>query len=307
MHLPLSYFLIRPKYWLGLFLFLIVSLIAKLPIVIQIKFANVLGWLMLKLAKRRRLIAETNLKLCFPEKSNSERKALLAKNFQLTALGLIESASTWFTDLNSRKKNTQITGLEHIDKALKKGKGVILLSFHMTTLEIGGALFCEHYKLWPMYKPNKNLLIETVMRQGRLRHAESLLRRNDLRATVKALKSNKIVWYATDQNYGGKKAVFVPFFGIQAATITATTKFAKLTGATVVPFTQKRINDGKQFLLEIHPALENFPGTDEVEDATRINLFLENYLKENPADYMWLHQRFRSRPEGEANIYTRSA
>ncbi len=262
-----------------------------------------IGWLMLKLASRRRVIAATNLKICFPEKSEEERNELLKENFRLTVLGLIETAAVWFSDLKSRKKHSKIIGRENLDKALEKGKGVILLSFHMTTLEVGGALIGVDYDLWPMYKPNKNQLVEAMTRQGRLRHVNKLLTRNDIRGTVKALKSNKIVWYATDQNYGSKAAVFVPFFGIMASTITATTKFAKLTGATVIPFTQKRVDDGKSYILELHPALENFPGESESEDASRINHFLENYLKQNPADYMWLHQRFRSRPEGEEDIY----
>ena len=154
-----------------------------------------------------------------------------------------------------------------------------------------------------MYKPNKNPLLEQTMTTGRLRHIDHLFKQNDARGAIKALKKNHILWYATDQNYGPKASIFVPFFGIQASTITSTTKFAKLTGATVIPFTQKRTNGGESFELTLHPAFENFPGKNEYEDALQINQFLENYLKQNPEDYMWLHQRFRNRPKDEPPIY----
>ncbi|WP_444998367.1 LpxL/LpxP family Kdo(2)-lipid IV(A) lauroyl/palmitoleoyl acyltransferase [Aliikangiella sp. IMCC44359] len=298
-----SYFILRPKYWPALIMFTFVWLIAKLPLLAKLKLARLISWLMLKLASRRKKIAEINLKLCFPQLSDKERQQLLVDNFYETSLGLVETASCWFSDLHQYADNTEIKGSEHLDAALAKDKGVILLSFHMTSLEIGGSLLGKHYPINAMYKPNKSLLVENQMRQGRLRHVKSLLKQSDIRGTVKALKSNKIVWYATDQNYGNKSAVFVPFFGTMASTITATTKFAKLTNATVVPFTQRRVKNGKGLILEIHPPFENFPGANETEDAMRINQYLEKYLTLYPVDYMWLHQRFRTRPPGEKRIY----
>ena len=141
------------------------------------------------------------------------------------------------------------------------------------------------------------------MCEGRTRHIKGLLDRANVRGTIKALRKNEIVWYAADQNYGGKTKVFVPFFDIQTATITATTKLAKMTGAAVVPFTQRRLEQADSYQLTLYPALEGFPSKTEEEDAARINLFLEQYLKEYPVDYMWLHQRFRTRPQGEPKIY----
>ncbi|MGX5173867.1 LpxL/LpxP family Kdo(2)-lipid IV(A) lauroyl/palmitoleoyl acyltransferase [Aliikangiella sp. IMCC44653] len=294
---------LHPKHWPSVFAFSLVALVGKLPLKAQTRLAKLVAWLMLNLAQRRRKIAETNIALCFPQLNKEEQYQLLKDNFYCTALGLIETASCWFTPLESRINNSQLIGAEHLDNALAKGKGVLLLSFHLTSLEIGGCLLAKHYPLMAMYKPSKGQISEEVMRNGRLKHVAGLLKQTDIRSTVKSLKKNQIVWYATDQNYGNKSAVFVPFFNTLASTITATTKFCKMTGATVVPFTQKRSADGQHFTLEIHPAFENFPGQNETEDAARINLFLEKYLVENPADYMWLHQRFRTRPPGEEKIY----
>ena len=301
---PLSFFLVRPKYWGGLLFMGISWFVAKLPLSIQLVLAKGFAWLLLKLASSRKNITEINLKLCFPEKSQEEREALLKRNFLMSALAVIEIASCWFSDLSSRKKHTKLIGLENLEKAQAEGKGVILLIFHFTSMEIGGSILGHYFDFNAMYKPNKkNLLAETFMRKGRLKHIHGLLTQDDARATIKALKNGEIVWYATDQNYGNKKGTFVPFFGTKASTVTAITKFAKMTGAKIVPYTHKRSDDLKSLELELHPAWDDFPGESPEKDAERINLFLENFLKENPENYLWLHQRFRTRPEGEPLIY----
>lgn len=292
-----------PRYWgthIGLN---ILKLIAKLSPRKRAKLGDFIGKMMVKFAGKRRKIASKNLSLCFPDLTQEQHHALLQKNMQATGRGLIETASCWYSDLALQQANTQISGKEYLDSALAKGKGVILLSFHMTSLEMGGCLLGSHYDFLAMYKPNKNPLFEKAMVEGRKRHLKGLLDRSNVRGTIKALRNNEIVWYAADQNYGGKTNVFVPFFGIQTATITATTKLAKMTGAAVVPFTQRRLAGEDSYDLTLYPAFEGFPGESEMSDAARINQFLEEYLREYPIDYMWLHQRFRKRPIGESPIY----
>ena len=292
-----------PRYWgthLGLS---ILKLIAKLSPNQRAKLGRFTGKMMAKFASKRRRIASKNLSLCFPDLSPEQHQSLLKENLQATGQGFIEMASCWYSDLAHQQANTQINGKEHLDNAIAKGKGVILLSFHMTSLEMGGCLLGSHYDFLAMYKPNKNPLFEKAMVDGRQRHLKGLLDRSNVRGTIKALRNNEVVWYAADQNYGGKTTVFVPFFGVQTATITATTKLAKMTGAAVVPFTQRRLANEDSYDLTLYPAFEGFPGESEVHDAARINQFLENYLRQYPVDYMWLHQRFRNRPEGEPPIY----
>ena len=291
------------KYWITHFNLWILKRIGALSSQRRKSLGNLLGSLMYRLAGKRKRIAERNIELCFPRLTPTETHALVKANMKATGQGLVETASCWFSDLQTQQENTKIIGKEHLDSALEKGKGVLLLGFHMTSLEMGGCLLGHHYDLSAMYKPNKNPLFDKAMEDGRLSHLDALLDRDNLRGTIKALRKNKIVWYATDQNYGGKTRVFVPFFGVQTSTITATTKLAKMTGATVVPFTQKRLDKADHYELEIHPPFSPFPTETEVEDATMINQFLEDYLIKNPIDYMWLHQRFRTRPDGEAPIY----
>ncbi len=292
-----------PKYWPTHFALVLLKGIARLSAKTRRRLAQILGWIMLHLAKKRRRIAKINIDLCYSNLSQAERDHLLKQNMRATANGLIETASCWYSSLNNQQQHTKLNGKEHLDAAIAKGKGVILLSFHMTSLEIGGCLLGAHYDFYAMYKPNRNPLFDKAMCDGRLQHLKGLLDRDNLRGTIKALKNKQIVWYAADQNYGGKTVVFVPFFGIQTATITATSKLAKMTGAAVVPFTQRRLAENDAYQLDLYPALDNFPSGSETQDATRINGFLQQYLEQYPVDYMWLHQRFRSRPEGEKPIY----
>lgn len=304
MDYSLSYFLLRPKYWFGLIGFGLSWLIARLPRKLQRGIARTLGFIMLKVAGRHKRIVDTNLRLCFPNKTKNERDKIIEENSYLTGYGVIETSACWFSDLSAYLKDTQVNGLEHLNKALEKGKGVLLLSFHTTGLEIGAQLLSHQIKINGMYKPDKNLLVEFMMRRGRLQHVDGLVKQQDVRQMVKILRNNGIVWYAADQDYGRKgKSVFAPFFGIPASTITATTKFAKLTGAPVIPFTQTRTKNATRYELTLYPPLEDFPGESELADATKINRFLEDRLKENPADYFWVHKRFKTRPEGEESLY----
>ena len=291
------------KYWLIHLALKIVAWIARLSAGSRIKIGNGIGWLFVNIGKRRKRIASINIDKCFPELDQKQKKNLLRENMRATGRGIVEIASCWFTSLETQKKQSKLIGKEHLEAALSKGKGVILLSFHLTTLEVGGCILGKYFDFLAMYKPDRNLLVNKAMKDGRLNHLHGLIDRNDLRGAIRALRNNQIIWYATDQNYGGKNCVFVPFFGIDTATITSTTKLCKLTGASVVPFTQKRTDQADSYELELYPAFEDFPGESESSDAARINSFLESYLRQNPADYMWLHQRFRNRPEGEQPFY----
>jgi Kdo2-lipid IVA lauroyltransferase/acyltransferase len=181
----LQYFFKRPRYWLGLVFMGFCWFIAKLPLSIQISFANGVSWILLKLAKRRKNITAINLKLCFPDKSDEERNVLLKENFKQTALGIVEIASCWFTDLKSRNENTTIIGKHYLEQAQAKGNGVILLIFHLSSMELGGSLLGHHFDFNAMYKPNKNKLLEFMMTKGRLRHIHKLIKQSDSKSTQK--------------------------------------------------------------------------------------------------------------------------
>ncbi|MBG8560788.1 lipid A biosynthesis lauroyl acyltransferase [Pseudomonas qingdaonensis] len=298
------YFL-HPRFWplwLGLAL---LWLIVQLPYRALLVLGRLLGALMYRVAGDRRRIAARNLELCFPELPSAERTRLLKENFASTGIAFFEMAMSWWWPKARLARLAHIEGLEHLQAAQRDGQGAILMALHFTTLEIGAALLGQEHTIDGMYREHKNPLFDFVQRRGRERHnLDSLaVEREDVRGMLKLLRSGRAIWYAPDQDYGAKQSVFVPLFGIEAATVTATTKFARLGRARVIPFTQQRLADGSGYRLVIHAPLQDFPGESEEADCLRINQWIESVLRECPEQYLWAHRRFKSRPPGAPKLY----
>lgn len=294
---------LHPRYW-SLWLGLgIMRLMALLPYRLQMAIGSGIGWLMYKFLKERRTFGEINLKMCFPNLSDQERQQLLRDHFDALGKGMIETTIAWWTSDRRLKKRHSITGLEHYDAAIKQGKGVILLGAHFTTLEIGIRLLALHRTFRGMYRQHDNPLFDDIQRHRRESYVEVAHERRDVRGTLRSLKQKHAIWYAPDQDYGPKHSVFAPFFGVPAAMITATARLSKLSGAPVVPFFQTRREDGSGYDLKLLPPLKDFPSGDDVKDATAINQVIEEEIRLQPAQYLWVHRRFKTQPEGLKRPY----
>ena len=296
---------LHPRFWalwLGLGL---LWLVAQLPYRALLGLGRVLGALMYRAAGERRRIAARNLELCFPELSSDERQRLLKENFASTGIAFFEMAMSWWWPQARLARLAHIEGIEHLQAAQRDGEGAILMAVHFTTLEIGAALLGQVHTIDGMYREHGNPVFDFIQRRGRERHNRDSLavERDDVRGMLKLLRKGRAIWYAPDQDYGIKQSIFVPLFGIPAATVTATSKFARLGKARVIPFTQKRLEDGSGYRLVVHPPLEGFPGETEEADCLRINQWVEGVLRECPEQYLWAHRRFKSRPEGEPRLY----
>lgn len=285
--------------WLGLGL---MRMLVLLPFRMQLALGRLLGRLVLHVLPRRRHIAETNLALCFPEKSVDERQALLRAHFESLGQGVFETAFTWWAPDRRLKGLTIIEGLEHIADARAARHGVILLSAHFTTLEIGCRLLLQHEPFHPMYRTHENPLFERVMRGSRQRLSENPIRRDDVRGLLRSLREGHAVWYAPDQAYRGKNAADVPFFGVPAATNLSTSRLAQASSAPVLPFFSVRTADGRYRLI-VKAALSDFPGDSASEDATRINALIEETVREAPEQYLWVHRRFKAVRPGDRDPY----
>lgn len=294
-----------PRYWPVHAGIALGRLAARLPFPSQIILGRGLGKLAYWLMPARRRIARTNIHLCFPELDAGARRRMLRDHFESLGIGVIETAMSWWAPTESLRALAHIEGLEHLHAALHHGRGVILLSAHFTTLEIGGRLLSLHTPFHVLYRPHKNAAFERVMQAARTRHFEKAISRDDMRGMLKSLKANMPVWYAPDQNYGREHSIFVSFFGIPASTITATTRLARISGAKVVPFFQERLPGAAGYRLRLYPALENFPTDDEAADTQRINNLIETEIRKFPAQYLWAHRRFKTRPDGDDSIYRR--
>lgn len=299
-----AYFL-HPRFWplwLGLGL---LWLLVQLPYPLLLRLGRLVGAVMYRAAGSRRAIARRNLELSFPELEPEQRERLLRENFASTGIALFEMAMSWWWPQPRLQRLAHIEGLEHLRQAQAEGQGVILMALHFTTLEIGAALLGQHHTIDGMYREHKNPVFDFVQRRGRERHNPdaTAIEREDVRAMLKVLRAGRAIWYAPDQDYGRKQSLFVPLFGVQAATVTATTKFARLGRARVVPFTQERLADGSGYRLMIHPPLEDFPGESDEADCLRINRWVETSVRANPEQYLWAHRRFKTRPVGESSLY----
>lgn len=299
-----AYFL-HPRFWLLWLGLGLLWLVVQLPYRVLLVLGRGLGVLMYRVAGERRYIAERNLELCFPNLNAAEREQLLKANFAALGIGFFETAMGWWWAKSRLARLGHIEGLEHLQQIQQQGQGVILMALHFTTLELGAALLGQVQTIDGMYRQHKNPLFDFIQRRGRERHNAdaTAIERDDIRAMLRVLRAGRAIWYAPDQDYGPKQSIFVPLFGIPAATVTATSKFARLGKARVVPFTQERLADGSGYRLVIHPPLADFPGDSEEADCRRINQWIEEAVRRNPEQYLWVHRRFKTRPAGEPRLY----
>lgn len=297
--------LLHPRYWFAWLGMAIWFLIAQLPYSVQRPIPHLLMPL-LRRNKKRIHQAETNLALCFPELTDSERKILLEESLHSIAITVIETGIAWFWSRRRLRKLFTIKGFEHIQQAEADGQGVLILSLHFTTLDIGGAMLGMLADTDSMYRPHKNKVYDFMQRNRRDAYIKngSTFSRDNVRAMISRLRQARRVWYAPDRDLGEKHSIFVPFFGVQAATVTATAQFARLGRARVIPFCQRRLPNGKGYEIVVHPPFENFPTGDDYQDALRVNQFMEDEIRKNPTQYFWAQARFKTRPPGEPPVYT---
>ncbi|MEH6564838.1 MAG: lipid A biosynthesis lauroyl acyltransferase [Halopseudomonas sp.] len=306
-HAVFSRALLHPRYWLLWLGLGLLWLVVQLPYACLLGLGRVLGKLMYWFMADRREVARVNLELCFPQMSRQQREQLLRENFASNGIALFEMAMAWWWPKQRLARLAHIEGIEHLRNAAARGQGVVLMSLHFTTLEIGAALLGQVVTIDGMYREHRNAAFDYVQRRGRERHNRDAkaVEREDVRSMMRSLRSGRAIWYAPDQDYGRKASVFVPLFGVEAATVTATSTFARLGKAQVVPFTQRRLPNAQGYQLIIHPPLQDFPGGDDVADALRINQWVEQAVATQPEQYMWVHRRFKTRPEGVARPYAK--
>ena len=296
---------LHPRYWLLWLGLGLLWLLTQLPYRALLVLGRALGLLMFCGAAKRRHIVTRNLELCFPELTSAQRKALVRDNFISMGIAFFEMAMSWWWPQKRLRRLLKVKGLEHLQAAQEQGQGVILMAIHFTTLEIGAALLGQRHTIDGMYRAHKNPVFDYVQRRGRERHNtdSQAIEREDVRGMLKVLRQGRAIWYAPVQDYGPKLSLFVPLFGIPAATVTATSKFAKLGRAQVIPMKQTRLPKGQGYLIELEPPLIDFPGESDEADCLRLNQWIEQAIREQPEQYLWAHRRFKTRPEGEAQLY----
>ena len=294
----------QPRYWPMWFFFGLLRLMALLPYGALLKLGGVIGKCIQLISGQRQRIVDINLQHCLPELSNQERKKIKSRCYKNIGISLLEMSMCWWWPEHRLKPLVEIRGQEHIDAALASGRGVILLSGHFTSLEIGGRLLALYLPFQVMYRTQKNRLFDSYLYKQRSRYLANVISRKNTRQLIKGIKKLIPTWYAPDQNFRKERNVFAPFMGVPTATITASSRLAQSSGAVMLPFYPERKTDGSGYVLWIDPPLENFPSGDDLADATLINASIEKFVYQHPDQYFWIHQRFKTRPPGEAKIYS---
>ena len=281
----------------------IIWLLHLLPLQVLAPLGRGVGCLLYVLARERRRVALTNLKLCFPGRSDKERRHIARAHFQVLARALLEHGLLWWSSKARVQKLVRIEGLEHWQAV--EGKPVIWLAPHFVGLDMGGARIITEWRGVSVYSKQKNPLFDRVLLHGRTRFVTPVLfsRQDGIRPVVKAVREGLPFYYLPDMDFGARDSLFVPFFGVQAATITGLSRLARLARAVVVPAVTRQLPGAQGYVLRFYPAWENYPTDDAQADTRRMNAFIEDRVREMPEQYYWVHKRFKTRPPGESRAY----
>ena len=300
---PFRAALLSPRHWPAWIGLGAIRLVACLPRSWLMRGGRAVGWLAARIFGERRAIAARNLALCFPGLDEAERARLLEDNLRESGLMLAEFALAWMGSA-ARIALIPVTfeGLHHLAEARAAGRGVLLVGAHFSHLELCARLVSQQIPIAGMYREHDDAAFEWAIKRARLRYADAMFTKDELRASVRHLRNGGTLWYAPDQDMRGKDSVFAPFFDIPAATITATHHLARLSGAAVIPFFHRR-RDDDGYAIRLEAPLADFPGYDVAADTARVNGCVERMVAEAPEQYLWMHKRFKTRPPGEAELY----
>ncbi|HWR88023.1 MAG TPA: lysophospholipid acyltransferase family protein [Acidiferrobacterales bacterium] len=295
---------LHPRYlpdWLALgFL----RTVALLPLPLIWLIGGVLGTLLYFTMSERRHITLTNIRRCFPELATAAHRGLAQAHFRAFTQAALATPIAWWGSAKRLKRLVRMPGQEHLECVLAEKKPVILLVAHFVAIEIGGVALAPDHFVIDLYKRPKNRFFDYLIRARRRRFGGLLVeRRESIKPVIRGIKKGGVFFYLSDQDQGRDGAVFAPFFGIPAATLTALSRLAQLTGAVVIPAQAKQLPWGKGYELIFQPPLENFPTDDVLADTTRMNKIIEDAVREMPEQYFWSHRRFKTRPEGEGPFY----
>jgi KDO2-lipid IV(A) lauroyltransferase len=292
---PLWRFL-APRYWRVWLLIGWLRLAAALPWRWSLALHRRLGRWLGGMSRSTGRIVEENLSRCFPDMSATERTALAGEYFANMGAVVAELALAWFGSRARVRALFEVAGREHLEHALASGRGVILCAGHFTPMELACVAVADcapRYAL--LYNKRRSRLLSELQRRSRERHCDEAFEKRDLRAMLRSLGRNSVVWFSADEAHTGKASALIPFFGEPALTNTALPRLARLSGARLVPLFFCRKPNGTGYLLRFDPALENFPGDDAVADTRRLVALLEDQIRECPSQYFWKQRRFRRR------------
>lgn len=276
-----------------------------LPLALLAPLGRGLGDLLYRFGKQRGKIVETNLRLCFPELDTARRAALKKAHFQLLGRSLLERSLLWWSRPERLRKLIHIRGEEKIRDILAAGKTVIMLTPHFVGIDAGGTRIGMEFDSLSVYSKQKNKVFDKLVLRGRKRFGDQILlsRQEGILATIKAMRSGRPFYYLPDMDFGRRNSIFVPFFGVEAATITGLSRLARVADAKVMLVTTRFLPGSEGYLVEIGDPWTDFPTSSIEADTRRMNSVIEDAVRLMPEQYYWVHRRFKTRPKGQARYY----
>jgi len=273
----------------------------------RLRWGRMLGAVGRHLLRRRAHIVRCNLRLCFPALSEAERERLLKRHFRLLAQSIVDRGLLWFGAHERMQEVLHIQGLEHLQTLLESRRRILMLAPHFIGLDASATRLTWFLQTSAtLYKPQSDPEVDRLVREGRGRFNDVKLisRREGVRGLIRHLRSGIPVYYLPDMDFGRDGAAFVPFFGVPAATLLATAQIARTCDAAVVPILSRLDAQTGIYHIQVLAPLKDFPGQDAPQAAVaRLNSLIAHWIQPDPAQYYWVHRRFKTRPPGEPSPY----
>jgi KDO2-lipid IV(A) lauroyltransferase len=292
---------IHPKFFPTWILILLMRIGVFIPFSAQVFIGKFIGKAIYPFMSKWRSTAYSNISHCFPEKKQAQVNTLVKNHFEAIGISLFETANAYYASDKKINKLLTINKEQYLTEALKQEGGIIILCAHFMPLMLGSRALLINHTIANIYRPQNNKLFDQAMVKGYKKNGAVMIKSTDTRSIIKAINNSLPIWYAPDQDLGENNSVFAPLFGIQTATASATARLSKNNKTRVIPYSFIRTSKGYEMSFE--KPLSGFPSNDPIIDATITNKILEKQINKNPEQYLWIHRRFKTRPEGAENFY----
>ncbi|MHB8346758.1 MAG: lysophospholipid acyltransferase family protein [Acidiferrobacterales bacterium] len=296
---------VHPRYWPSWIGYVFLRATALLPLPVIWALGGAIGELFYLLHAERRHITQANLRLCFPDLDSRARNNIARRHFREFIRASLTVPIAWWGSVGRLNRLVRCRDCHYFEDACHAGRRIILLAPHFVSMEIGGIYMASrHPGFVNLYKRPKNPLLDYLISRRRQRFGGVLVERMEgLRPAIRSIKRGLAFYYLPDQDQGSRGAVFAPFFGVPAATLTSLGRLAAITGAVVIPCFTRQLPYGRGYEVIFRPPLDNYPSGDDIADASRMNQEIEAGVREMPEQYFWVHRRFKTRPPGFPQLY----
>jgi len=278
-------------------------LISLLPMRIIWMLGVSLGSVVYLFPSKLKRTALINIRLCFPGLDAAGRRRLLFRHFRMLGVSILSYGLGWWASPARLRRLVRFRDRRHYDAALAEKRSIILFTPHFLALDISGITLSSERPMITMYREPRDKVLDRMLKKRGRFSAVLFERKSNLKALIRHLRDGRPFYYLPDQDPGGADAVFVPFFGIPAATVTAFSRIAKMTDAVVIPCWSRILPGGAGFEVRFEPPLDGYPSDDPVRDAARMNAEVERVARQCPDQYLWSYRRFKTRPPGDPSVY----